>query len=142
MKKCILYDNKICSDCGERLICDLDPNKRCDNCGKCIEESGDQEFLSMLVHASDSEEDDYSGGIVPLTDEDIAQLSDEEKQLLAFLDAPIDLKVPEPLSIDSDLYDKWERILAEESSNSHLPLGAVRVKRAPANYAMRLRRKK
>lgn len=142
MKKCILYDNKICSDCGECLICDLDPNKRCDNCGKCIEESGDQEFLSMLVHASNSEEDDYSGGIVPLTDEDIAQLSDEEKQLLAFLDTPIDLKVPEPLSIDSDLYDKWERILAEGASNSHLPLGAVRVKRAPAGYAMRLRRKK
>lgn len=36
-KKCILYDDKICDDCGECNMCDLDPQKVCDNCGKCIE---------------------------------------------------------------------------------------------------------
>ena len=35
-KKCLLYD-RMCIDCGECDQCDLDPNKKCDNCGKCIE---------------------------------------------------------------------------------------------------------
>lgn len=32
---CVLYDRK-CNECGECDRCDLDPNKICDNCGKCI----------------------------------------------------------------------------------------------------------
>lgn len=36
-KRCVLYDNKICNDCGECNICDIDPLKICDNCGKCLE---------------------------------------------------------------------------------------------------------
>ncbi len=40
MKKCILYDDKICNDCGECNRCDLDPNKICDNCCKCLEIEG------------------------------------------------------------------------------------------------------
>ena len=35
-KECILYDRE-CINCGECDICDLDPKKICDNCGKCIE---------------------------------------------------------------------------------------------------------
>ena len=35
-KKCVLYDRD-CIDCGECDVCDLDPNKICDNCGKCAE---------------------------------------------------------------------------------------------------------
>ena len=31
-----LYDRE-CIGCLECEICDLDPNKVCDNCGKCIE---------------------------------------------------------------------------------------------------------
>lgn len=33
---CELYDRE-CTGCLECEICDLDPNKVCDNCGKCIE---------------------------------------------------------------------------------------------------------
>ncbi len=33
---CVLYDRK-CIGCGECEICDLDPTKICDNCGKCID---------------------------------------------------------------------------------------------------------
>ncbi|MBQ7408380.1 MAG: hypothetical protein IJW13_03815 [Clostridia bacterium] len=33
--KCVLYDRD-CIDCGECDICDLDKNKICDNCGKCL----------------------------------------------------------------------------------------------------------
>lgn len=40
MKKCILYDRG-CIECGECNMCDLDPDKICDNCGKCIEIDSD-----------------------------------------------------------------------------------------------------
>lgn len=33
---CILYENKECTGCMECEICDLDPDKICDNCGKCL----------------------------------------------------------------------------------------------------------
>ena len=33
--KCVLYDRD-CINCFECEICDLDKNKICDNCGKCL----------------------------------------------------------------------------------------------------------
>ena len=33
---CILED-RLCTDCGECDLCDLDPGKRCDNCCRCLE---------------------------------------------------------------------------------------------------------
>ncbi len=35
-EKCVLYD-RACIGCMECGICDLNPDKICDNCGKCIE---------------------------------------------------------------------------------------------------------
>ena len=46
MKKCVLYDRD-CIDCGECDRCDLDPNKICDNCMKCV--NGDDEYRSILI---------------------------------------------------------------------------------------------
>ena len=46
MKQCVLYDRE-CIDCGECDRCDLDPNKICDNCMKCV--NGDQPFRSILI---------------------------------------------------------------------------------------------
>lgn len=40
MKECILYDRD-CIECGECNMCDLDSEKLCDNCGKCIEVESD-----------------------------------------------------------------------------------------------------
>ncbi len=34
--ECVLYDRE-CIGCMECEKCDLDPNKVCDNCGKCID---------------------------------------------------------------------------------------------------------
>ncbi|MCD8201136.1 MAG: hypothetical protein LUD47_03610 [Clostridia bacterium] len=34
--ECILYD-RLCTGCGECDMCDLDPEKVCDNCGKCLD---------------------------------------------------------------------------------------------------------
>ena len=35
-KDCVLYERE-CIDCGECDVCDLDENKICDNCGKCLD---------------------------------------------------------------------------------------------------------
>lgn len=36
VQECVLYDRE-CIGCMECEICDLDPNKICDNCGKCLD---------------------------------------------------------------------------------------------------------
>ena len=35
-QECVLYDRE-CIGCMECEMCDLDPNKVCDNCGKCLD---------------------------------------------------------------------------------------------------------
>ncbi len=39
-KECVLYDRD-CIGCNECIMCDLSPDKVCDNCGKCIEDKRD-----------------------------------------------------------------------------------------------------
>ena len=46
VKECVLYDRE-CIECGECDRCDLDPNKICDNCMKCV--NGDREYRSILI---------------------------------------------------------------------------------------------
>lgn len=46
IKTCILYD-RICNNCGECNICDLDKNKICDNCGKCIEDDKNYKIIKI-----------------------------------------------------------------------------------------------
>ena len=46
MKQCVLYDRE-CIECGECDRCDLDPNKICDNCMKCV--NGDEAYRSILI---------------------------------------------------------------------------------------------
>ena len=38
-KECILNAAKECNDCGECELCDLDQNKLCDNCCRCLGEA-------------------------------------------------------------------------------------------------------
>ena len=38
--KCELYERD-CIECNKCNICDLDEDKICDNCGKCIEDNRD-----------------------------------------------------------------------------------------------------
>lgn len=35
-QECVLYDRE-CIGCMECEMCDLDPDKVCDNCGKCLD---------------------------------------------------------------------------------------------------------
>ena len=45
-KSCVLYDRE-CIGCGECDRCDLDPEKICDNCMKCI--NGNAAFRSIQI---------------------------------------------------------------------------------------------
>lgn len=45
-KECQLYERK-CVSCGECLMCDLDPKKKCNNCAKCIDEPEDNRTLYL-----------------------------------------------------------------------------------------------
>ena len=52
-KECVLYDRD-CINCGECDICDLDPKKKCDNCGACLEM--DDEYSTVDVDLSFEDE--------------------------------------------------------------------------------------
>lgn len=54
-KECVLYDRD-CIDCGECEVCDLDSNKICDNCGKCIESGDDYNIVDVDLISENGEE--------------------------------------------------------------------------------------
>ena len=130
MKKCVLYDGKICNDCGECNRCDLDPGKICDNCGKCLQRGSD-EFNSIIYRypAEDENEcecDHHENG------EELNSADFDE-----FLDEPIELGVPDPIQIDPALAAEWERRLAEsfredarrEAASDDAPKGLYAVRK-------------
>ena len=45
-KQCVLYD-RVCIGCGECDRCDLDPEKICDNCMKCV--NGEAEYRAITI---------------------------------------------------------------------------------------------
>jgi hypothetical protein len=53
-KACVLYD-RLCVDCGECDWCDLDPDKRCDNCKKCLGEPKDYRAIRIDGLLTDEE---------------------------------------------------------------------------------------
>ena len=48
LKKCLLYDDRSCNECGECTRCDLNPDKLCDNCMKCLN-STDADYTSIEI---------------------------------------------------------------------------------------------
>ena len=59
-KMCVLYDGKICNECGECQRCDLDPDKICDNCMKCVNSGADYSAIEIdEVYESEGESEDY-----------------------------------------------------------------------------------
>ncbi|MBR6525536.1 MAG: hypothetical protein IKT57_06155 [Clostridia bacterium] len=49
--QCVLYDRE-CINCGECDRCDLDPNKLCDNCMKCV--MSDSDYLAIEIDEVES----------------------------------------------------------------------------------------
>lgn len=87
-KECVLYDRE-CINCGECDICDLDPKKICDNCGKCIDSGNDYNIIDVDLTTEDSDvplnysyEDDEPEDDEEFFDEDFEEddeiLDDEE----------------------------------------------------------------
>ena len=54
-KQCELYDRE-CIGCLECEVCDLDENKICDNCGKCLDI---QDVASIKIDKIYLNPDDY-----------------------------------------------------------------------------------
>ena len=54
-KECVLYERE-CINCMECMVCDLDPAKICDNCGKCIEV---QDVASIKIDKIFTNPEDY-----------------------------------------------------------------------------------
>lgn len=52
---CELYD-RVCIGCGECDRCDLDPDKICDNCGKCLDI---KDYASIKIDGVYSSEEEY-----------------------------------------------------------------------------------
>lgn len=55
-KNCILYDNKICDNCGECNMCDLDPKKVCDSCGACLDMDSDYNTVDVDLTMEENDE--------------------------------------------------------------------------------------
>lgn len=110
MKKCVLYDGKVCNDCGECNRCDLDPGKICDNCGKCLQRGSD-EFNSIIYRYPAEDENECECGCECDHHENGEELNSADFD--EFLDEPIELDVPDPIQIDPALAAEWERRLAE-----------------------------
>lgn len=53
---CELDETKECNNCMECEICDLDPNKICDNCGKCLDV---KDFASIRIDKIFTDPDEY-----------------------------------------------------------------------------------
>ena len=61
IRRCVLED-KPCLECGECDLCDLDPSKVCDNCGKCIGLDGSMEYRAVKIDGiigEDMDKNDY-----------------------------------------------------------------------------------
>ena len=54
-QKCVLYDRD-CIGCLECEMCDLDPNKICDNCGKCLDI---KEYAAIRINKLYTDPDEY-----------------------------------------------------------------------------------
>jgi hypothetical protein len=83
-KKCIFNKESNCTNCGECDICDLDKNKICDSCGKCLKNTEDKEYRTLGIDSILDE--DYSDADIDFENEDIdsSELSSENKSLDSF----------------------------------------------------------
>ena len=55
-RMCVLYE-RVCIGCGECDRCDLDPNKICDNCMKCMGDEVDFRAVTIAGIRLENEND-------------------------------------------------------------------------------------
>ncbi len=116
----------------ENDFCDLDPNKRCDNCCKCLEQpSDDSDETGYRVIMAEFQADGEDTEFMPEQEQQsaIAALFDEK-------DEEEDADEVEPLNIPPELLAEWEAKLAasfQEDAKNNPPqpkLHASRKKRS------------
>ena len=96
-KQCVLYDRQ-CVNCGECDICDLDPKKICDNCGRCIESGNDYNIVDVDLTPENGDE--------PLNyhfDNEIEEVEDE-----FFVEENFEDDFPDDIEDDVDDCDEQE----------------------------------
>lgn len=76
-KESVLIDRE-CMDCGECNICDLNPDKICDNCCVCIDKAADYKSIEI-----DEIIDDES---MPIDEEDLEDWKYEEDYIVDYDD--------------------------------------------------------
>ena len=64
-RQCVLYDRE-CNGCGECDRCDLDPEKICDNCMKCV--TGDADYRSVNIDGIFLDQNQVTGGEISPSD--------------------------------------------------------------------------
>lgn len=114
-KKCIFDENLDCTDCGDCEVCDLDKNKICDNCGKCLELKG-QDSKSVIIdrviedpeeiaklELGDTDEDNTSEDDVLLDDYDEDYVRTEED------DIPLDIELIDDIDGLNEIIEDEER---------------------------------
>lgn len=102
VKMCELDPNKVCDNCNKCNMCDLDPTKICDNCGKCLETSSD--YLEIPIEGICDNEDDA---------EDYIYDVEEECQPLTENDDTSDNDNVEFIEDIPELKDKYDKILED-----------------------------
>lgn len=102
VKMCELDPNKVCDNCNKCNMCDLDPTKICDNCGKCLETSSD--YLEIPIEGICNNADDV---------EDYIYDVEEECQPLTENDDTSDNDNVEFIEDIPELKDKYDKILED-----------------------------
>lgn len=74
---CIFEEGKSCSDCGKCDICDLNPNRICNNCAKCLEKDG-FDMRSITIDGIAQEEEDITDFDMPNSTDNSLVGDDEE----------------------------------------------------------------
>ena len=46
-RMCVLNEDQVCVECGACSMCDLDPEKLCNNCMKCVNSGAD--YLAIEI---------------------------------------------------------------------------------------------
>lgn len=90
-KHCVFNKSITCKDCGECYACDITPNKKCNNCGKCLELEG---YDTKAIRIDEIMSEEEGETIDPVIDEENSNTVDtsEDSPIWEFIDDIKELK--------------------------------------------------
>ena len=119
MKKCLFDESRICTeDCDECFKCEYDPNKTCDNCGKCLGIDGvDIRGIKVEEIAENEDESkEYTNDIIEdeyISHEPIYDDYKEGEDTWDFIDDIRELKdlVENPENLSNDFIEEFPGLI-------------------------------